>query len=34
MKKKFIIAIEETIVKEFEIYAENEDEVLEIAEEK
>ena len=34
MKKKFVVAIEETVVKEFEVYAKNEDEALEMAEKK
>ena len=33
-KKKFVVAIEETVVKEFEVYAKNEDEALEMAEKK
>lgn len=34
MKKNFIVAIEETVVKEFAVHAKNEDEALKIAEEK
>ena len=34
MKKKFILAIEELVIKEFSVYANNVDEALELAKQK